>query len=618
MSKEARCNRRHLRRRIMAGASALAIGISIQGVAIHAAATAVITPMLATPAAAQGSEEVYRQEALAHARAISEGWRRLEDHILRRSAAPTRWTGPVPPASTGWLAAWTERGVGARYCDNTLLVYMEPEVLKGVGRDQRSVQVAPHLYAGQGNALAGGLAALHWLTGASGTSVAEGTAGRPDVALPACLSDSSFGGPLPSGRVALAGAVRDPHLDLRERISHERSVENCPAGTHGEGRTMTRELRQTHDGRGDAVGDPVMGSWQVSIDDCRADYSEWEHYTLECSWLAGPPHDREMTGQEIWRREKTVTADGVSWGTPEFVSTSCWEGQVSALPQAVVTETVRTETASGACPAGYSGTVVLTRTVTTRSTTWPWDAQPTVQETPGNWISDESGCSRVVTPVTEPPDDGADDEHPDDEEDRESPDEKPDPDVRDDEPDPETPDEKPKPKTRDAPPGGPGGPGTGAPGTGTCGPSPGEGSDGPGDGTCSGPGVGPGTGNGGCFLTEAVVGARGIEADDGPTLTVLRAFRDGYMQETPERRALVARYYEIAPRIVAAIPREHEDWIWIGAQVDEAVAAIRAGENDRAFAIYVAMVRRLEARWLEPARGASHQGVPLYQGVPLS
>ena len=605
MSKGARCARRHLRTgelpgtRFMAGASAFAIGIAIHGIAIHAAVTAVLTPIFTAPAAAQEDETVYRQEALAHARAISEAWRRLEDHILRRSAVPTRWSGSIPPGATGWLDAWTERGVRARYCENTLLVYMEPEVLKGVGRDQRSVQVAPHIYAGGDGATQ--LAALHWLAG----SVAEGTAGRPDVALPACLSDSSFGGPLPSGRVALAGTVRDPHLDLRERVSHERTVEDCPAGTHGGGRTMTREMRQTYDGRGDAEGDPVTGTWQVSIDDCRADYSEWEHYTLECSWLAGPPHDREMTGQEIWRREKTVTAAGVSWGTPEFVSTSCWEGQAPALPQAEVTETARTETAKGACPAGYSGTVVLTRTVTTRSTTWPWDAQPTLQEIPGNWISDESGCSRVVPPVTEPPDDEPDGENPDDEEDPESPDRKPDPDVRDDEPDPETPDEKPEPRTPRVTPGGPAGTDTGGPGTGTCGPSPGEGSDGPGDGTCSGPGVGPGAGNGGggCFLTEAVVGKRGMEADDGPTLTALRAFRDGYMQETAERRALVERYYVIAPRIVAAIPGGHEDWAWIGERVDVAVAAIDAGDRDMAFGIYVDMVRHLEWLWLGPVPG---------------
>ena len=566
MSKGAQGARRRLRTgglpgsHILAGASALAIGISIPGIAIpgiaiHAAATAALAPMFAAPAAAQDSEGVYRQEALAHATAIAEAWRRMEDHILRRSAAAVSWTGSVPPAATGWLDAWTERGVRARYCEDTLLVYMEPEALKGVGRDHRSVQVAPHLYA------EGGLPALHWLEGGS----AIGTAGRADVALPACLSDSSFGGPLPSGRAALAGTVRDPHLDLRETISHERTVEDCPAGTHGGGRTMTREVRQTHDGRGDPVGDPVMGPWRVSIDDCRADYSEWEHYTLECSWLAGPPHNREMTGQEIWRREKTVTAAGVSWSTPEFVSTSCWEGQVPALPQAQVTETARTETASGACPAGYSGTVSMTRTVTERATLWPWDAQPTLQDIPGNWIADETGCIRAVHPPIH---------------------------------------------TDKFTPGGPTGTGTGGPGDGACGPAgtPGEsgGSDGPGDGTCSGPGVGPGAGGGdggGCFLTEAVVGHRGLESDDGPTLTALRAFRDGYMQETAERRALVERYYEIAPRIVEAIPGGHEDWAWIGERVDVAVAAIDAGDRDMAFGIYVDMVRHLEWLWLGPVQG---------------
>ena len=539
-----------LRARMLAGASALAIAIAIS------IGAAMVSETL--PAAEQGyeAEQVYRQEALAHARAIAEAWRRLEDHVQHRSVAATAWTGSVPPAETGWLDAWTGRGVRARYCDDILLVYMEPAALKGVGRDQRSVQVAPHLYA-EGN-----LPALHWLEGGSAT----GSAGRATLGLPACLSDASFGGPLPSGRAALAGVVRDPHLQRRERVSHERTVEDCPAGSHGDGRTMTREVRQAHDGRGDAVGDPVVGSWQVLIDDCRADYTEWEHYTLDCSWFAGPPHNREMTGREIWRREKTVTADGIEWGTPEFVSTSCWEGRTPALPEAQISETVRTENTTGACPAGYTGTRVLTRTVTERSTQWPWDAAPIVQDIPGNWIADDAGCSQAVRP---PIDD--------------------DPFI----------------------PGGPSGTGTG-PGGGQCGttgPSDGGG-DGPGDGTCSGTGVGPGSGGGGsggggCFLTEAVVGQRGIEADDGPTLTALRAFRDGYMQRTPERRELVERYYEIAPRIVVAIPSDHTDWAWIGERVDEAIAAIGAGADDRAFGIYVDMVRRLEERWLEPAAGAA-------------
>ena len=129
---------RGLRNGVLAGASALAVAIATGAAAMPGMVS------FATPAAAQGDEAelVYRQEALAHARAIAEAWRRLEDHIQRRSAAPTVWTGPVPPASTGWLDAWTERGVRARYCDDTLLVYMEPASLKGVGRDHRSVQVA--------------------------------------------------------------------------------------------------------------------------------------------------------------------------------------------------------------------------------------------------------------------------------------------------------------------------------------------------------------------------------------------------------------------------------------------------------------------------------------------
>ena len=107
-------------------------------------------------------------------------------------------------------------------------------------------------------------------------------------------------------------------------------------------------------------------------------------------------------------------------------------------------------------------------------------------------------------------------------------------------------------------------------------------------------------GDGGCFLTTAIVERRGIEADDGPTLTALRRFRDGYMMKTPKRRALVAEYYEIAPRIAAAIPQGHSDWDWIGGRIDAAIAAIAASDEDGAFGIYAAMVRRLAACWTEP------------------
>ena len=101
----------------------------------------------------------------------------------------------------------------------------------------------------------------------------------------------------------------------------------------------------------------------------------------------------------------------------------------------------------------------------------------------------------------------------------------------------------------------------------------------------------------GCFLTTAVVERRG-EADDGPTLTALRGFRDGYMMETAQRRALVEDYYRTAPAVVSAIPAQHADWGWIGERIDAAVAAIGNGDDDAAFTIYVGLMERLAGRWL--------------------
>ena len=157
----------------------------------------------AAPAIAQQSanERVYRQEALAHARAVTTAWRRLESYILEGSAGTpdphgtsvSGWSGAVPPAGSGWLADWTLRGVRARYCEDTLLVYLAPERLKSVGRDHRAVQAAPHAYAGGAH---GQAPVLHWLeagraTGAAGRpSVNRGIGGRSSLSEPSQISFS--------------------------------------------------------------------------------------------------------------------------------------------------------------------------------------------------------------------------------------------------------------------------------------------------------------------------------------------------------------------------------------------------------------------------------------------
>ena len=517
--------------------------------------------LAAGPALAQvaADERVYRAEALAHAGAVETAWRRLETFILRESGAAVSWPGAVPPASTGWQASWTQRGLEARYCEDTLLVYLAPDELKGTGADHRAVHAAPHAYGG------GEKPVLHWLE----SGVARGGAGRASVTLPDCLSEAAQGGPLPSGRAALAGAVRDPFLRTVERVSRERREEPCPAGTHGDGRTLLREVTRTENGRGDPVGDPVEGPWEMLIDLCRADYSRWEHYTLECHWDAGPPHNRRMEGREVWRRLRTVSAAGETLGAPEFVSTSCWTGNaLPPPPTPEISETAREETKSGSCPAGYTGSIGYRRTVTLRSTRFPWDEAPVMQTITGPWAVASDSCVAVPEPDVDGPGHGD--------------------------------------------PGGPDG-GAGAPGGDSCGGTD-SGASAPGDGVCSGDGIGGGDGGGdggagGCFLTTAVVELRG-EADGGPTLTALRGFRDGYMARTAERRALVAEYYAVAPAIVAAIPEGHAEWERIAAEVDAAADAIAGGSDDAAFGIYVDLVSRLKADWLPDAAARADGGRP--------
>ena len=140
------------------------------------------------------------------------------------------------------------------------------------------------------------------------------------------------------------------------------------------------------------------GPWQLLIDECRADYTAWENYTLVCHWDAGPPHNRRMEGREIWRRLKSVTAEGETLGPPEFVSTSCWTGKVPVPPTAVVTETGQTEAMTDGCPSGYTGSQEYRRTVTHRATQFPWDAEPIVQINYGPWILETDSCEAVTPP----------------------------------------------------------------------------------------------------------------------------------------------------------------------------------------------------------------------------
>lgn len=101
---------------------------------------------------------------------------------------------------------------------------------------------------------------------------------------------------------------------------------------------------------------------------------------------------------------------------------------------------------------------------------------------------------------------------------------------------------------------------------------------------------GAGATSGGCYITTAVTQALG-EADDGPTLTAFRWFRDNVMAKRQDWKAAIAEYYRVAPAIAAKIsdPKAvYEKWL------SPALRAISAGQYELAFALYRGMVRRLQ------------------------
>ena len=322
-------------------------------------------------------DDIIDREALSHAHALEGAWHHLETFIREDSVAPTRWSDARP--SSPWRQEWTTRGLSARYCDGILLVYAEALHLKGVGRNQRRVRLAPHLQSDD----VPPPPPLHWLDG----STAIGGSGRGDVALPACMTS------LPSGRVALAGEVADPFTVVMTTLDREREERPCPAGTHGDGRILVRDIIGEVNGRGEALGAPAAMPWRVLSESCRSDTSTWVTYRVACSFTAGEPHNRTISGEDIYRRQRTVTASGTSWGPPEFVSSSCWRDPDPLVPRPVITLSTRTQSRTVACPAPATGRRNQSRTLHLRSTQFPWDDEPVVQVTRREaWTTTASSC----------------------------------------------------------------------------------------------------------------------------------------------------------------------------------------------------------------------------------
>jgi hypothetical protein len=119
------------------------------------------------------------------------------------------------------------------------------------------------------------------------------------------------------------------------------------------------------------------------------------------------------------------------------------------------------------------------------------------------------------------------------------------------------------------------------------------------------PGKGGGKGSGEkktkCYLTSACVAYRGLP-DDCHELTVLRAFRDGWLAAQPQGPALIEQYYAVAPDIVDAIEASgvaRAVYARVFSVVRNCVECIESHRPPRAMQAYRALVETLQALLLE-------------------
>ena len=113
----------------------------------------------------------------------------------------------------------------------------------------------------------------------------------------------------------------------------------------------------------------------------------------------------------------------------------------------------------------------------------------------------------------------------------------------------------------------------------------------------------PGSGDSsGCFITSACVRAKGL-CDDCYELQLLREYRDNWLCRTEKGTFEIARYYEIAPKIVKVIdksPRSKEIYEAIyDEMIKICVEFIEQKKYEKAFEHYRQMTLQLAENFVE-------------------
>lgn len=103
-----------------------------------------------------------------------------------------------------------------------------------------------------------------------------------------------------------------------------------------------------------------------------------------------------------------------------------------------------------------------------------------------------------------------------------------------------------------------------------------------------------------CFLTTACMRAKNAP-DDCEELTLMRAYRDGYLASRKDGRSEIETYYRIAPSVVKGInAREDAQEIWekvYAEMILPCVECIRREDNEGAFTRYKAYTLSLAGQY---------------------
>ncbi len=104
-----------------------------------------------------------------------------------------------------------------------------------------------------------------------------------------------------------------------------------------------------------------------------------------------------------------------------------------------------------------------------------------------------------------------------------------------------------------------------------------------------------------CYITTAVCESLG-KPDDCYELEMLRNYRDEYLAGMEEGRALIDRYYDIAPTIVNRINRqENASDVYEGIYRDylcPCIKTIEQHENEKCREIYASMMKDLQMKYM--------------------